>query len=267
MTRIQYAVPFLVATLLVPTGMAFADTQKASDVEKINKVIMDYKKALKKAETGQEKKDMQDAIERLQIAKKFTRHSNAKPGVAGASGEQNTADHKAKAEKLLESLDATYSAESETKNPVVGESGKIVFQKSFRHIQKQYDCEDNRYVTGTIKSALKHYGGSSTIISGTMLYPDEFDKDVKKRKSTTCTNFEHEESKTKFYALANRIPGSGHIRSGVCTISSDMPNGSDRTSCSVFSTSRINLAVTTSEYESGRGTSQLGGITSEVFIS
>lgn len=181
-----------------------------------------------------------------------------------------TSDYTAESARLVKLLEDTYSEEEITKNeePVFGGAAdRAVLRHRIVHDQTQYDCEDRRSVTGRSVSIATFYSSGGAAITGTFTYPDDMHKRFIERRSTACTEFDHNKSWTTWNIIAPANPFTGQIKGGICKLESTTPTGSAGTSCSVLNRDRVTVIITGSEYESSSGKkTNLGNIVTTTLI-
>ena len=121
--------------------------------------------------------------------------------------------------------------------------------KSYNHIQKQYDCVDEKVIRGSALSVLTSYTDNTATITGTFNYPNDMDKNIKERRSLNCLSFEHVQSIKRHDVLISLNPNE-KIVAEACTLRQTNPSGSDSVSCNAFGANRLTVITTINEYSS-----------------
>lgn len=238
------------------------------EIMALETVIQRYKNDLIKEEDRTRQKITENIIDRLEIAKAIHRSANGHE-VDGKYADMTL-------EELLALLDETNPEDFvESSSGVYGHSvgnavgmavthsrgTSIDVQRTNTHVQSDYDCEESEMVTGTAQSTLSSHTDGSATVSGTFEYPEDFDQNVRERRTTTCYDFDHYETVKRHDVLAAAIPGGGEAPGQVCTLRADSASDEASVGCNAFGPDRMTLITATNAYDSDETSRdvQLGG--------
>ena len=135
------------------------------------------------------------------------------------------------------------------------------------HPQTQYDCSDRRNVQGIAQSTFTSYTNGDATISTTFNYPEDLDKNIRDRRTTTCTDFDHGYAAQR-HDILNGSDGTD-ARPQVCTNRTTSASGTDSVGCNGFGPGALVFVSTYNEYDASQSsrTTQLGSITTGLFRS
>ncbi len=135
------------------------------------------------------------------------------------------------------------------------------------HTQTQYDCSDSRNVRGTATSTLLSERNGDATISVTFRYPEDLDKDIRERRTFTCTDFDHNSAAQRHDIIAAR-PGTD-VRPQVCTVTVNNTSETDEVGCNGFGPGAYVFISTHNQYDASQSsrTTQLGSVETSLLIS
>ena len=135
------------------------------------------------------------------------------------------------------------------------------------HTQTQYDCSDSRNVRGTATSTLTSYTNGDATISTTFTYPEDLDKDIRERRTTTCTDFDHNSTTQRHDILGSW--SNTDVRPQVCTITVNNTSETDEVGCNGFGPGAYVFISTHNQYDASQSsrTTQLGPVETSLLIS
>ena len=289
---IRTMMPLLAFAVLIPQGINAQmvpgdDDDRYGSVGVVDELavldsVLEYYKDILMEEDHTQQKITENLIDRLEIARAIYQSTN------GQEVDDRYADKTP--DELLVLLDKTYNSEDFVEssssspsshtghgpNPVPmpithshTSSSSIDVYRNNNHFQRQYDCEEGSYVTGSALSTLTSYTNGRATISGTFDYPENFDKNIREGRTTECIGFDHVETVKRHDVLAGAIPGSGHIQSQVCTLRADSASDTVSVGCNAFGPNRLVLITTVNEYDSDETTrnTQLGSMQTTLMVS
>lgn len=140
----------------------------------------------------------------------------------------------------------------------------VLAQLNHENRISKYDCELRQTITGTINSSITVYTVGNPRISVEYDLPDEWNKSLRERRTTSCNTYEFEQSVGKLYVLADIIPTGSPIQPGVCTLVTADSDSSTSTKCKHLSAGKLSAFIHTTTYEHDE--SSVGIITSPWII-